>query len=142
MYDDRNWTAVTGDALAGIVKMLNPVDGKYPFSPETAAVAWHPLPFYEKAILMRIEDSGWPSANLTFYYLSLDGLLYRLNGTSPPIHEVNERAPISITAYISIIYLTTPTINENLAAGGFHDKSHDRQSAAERTRAISSLSVF
>ena len=39
MYDDSNWTAVTGDALAGIVKMLNPVDGKYPFSPETAAVA-------------------------------------------------------------------------------------------------------
>ena len=49
---------------------------------------------------------------------------------------------VSITAYISIIYLTTPAINENLVVGGFHDKSNDKQSAAERTREISNLSVF
>jgi hypothetical protein len=35
--------------------------------------------------------------NLVIYYLTAEGNLYRLNGTSPPIHEVNAIAPVKIT---------------------------------------------
>ncbi len=96
MYDDENWTPVTGDELSGFLDQVNPVDGKYKVSAETTAVAWRQLPFYEKVVLIRVKDPAWNPKNLNIYYLTIDGNLYRLNGTSPPIHEVNAMAPIKV----------------------------------------------
>ena len=50
------------------------------------------MPFYERVVLIRVKDPGWTPKSLNIYYLTVDGNLYRLNGTSPPIHEVNARA--------------------------------------------------
>lgn len=97
MYDDENWNPVTGDELNGFLEQVNPVDGKYKVSPETTTVAWRQLPFYDRVVLVRVKDPGWAPKSLNIYYLTIDGNLYRLNGTSPPIHEVNAMAPIKIT---------------------------------------------
>ncbi len=105
MYDDNNWNPVTGEELAGFLEQVNPIDGKYKTSAQTTQVAWRALPFYERVVLVRISDPGWTPKNLKIYYLTLDGNLYRLNGTSPPIHEVNAGAPIKLSEPNVLDYL-------------------------------------
>ncbi len=96
MYDDNNWNPVTGEEKDGFLSQVNPVDGKFKTSPQTE-VSWRSLPFYERVVLIRLRDPSWTPQNLNLYFLTLDGNLFRLNGTSPPIHEVNAQAPIKIT---------------------------------------------
>lgn len=105
MYNDNNWNPVTGEELAGFLQQVTPIDGKYKTSPETAHVAWRALPFYERVVLIRVHDTTWTPKHLNIYYLTLDGNLYRLNGTSPPIHEVNATAPIKVNEHNVLDYL-------------------------------------
>ena len=105
MYDDNNWNPVTGEELAGFLESVNPIDGKYKVSTQTAKVSWRALPFYERVVLIRVQDAAWSPKHLTIYFLTLDGNLYRLNGTSPPIHEVNATAPIKLSEENVLEYL-------------------------------------
>jgi hypothetical protein len=105
MYDDNNWNPVTGDELAGFLESVNPIDGKYKVSTQTSKVSWRALPFYERVVLIRVQDTAWTPKHLNIYFLTLDGNLYRLNGTSPPIHEVNATAPIKVTEDNVLDYL-------------------------------------
>jgi len=105
MYQDDNWNPVTGEELAGFLDQVSPIDGKYKTSPQTTQVGWRALPFYERVVLIRVRDSSWSPKNLNIYYLTLDGSLFRLNGTSPPIHEVNAKAPIKVTEQNVLDYL-------------------------------------
>lgn len=97
MYVDDRWNPVSGDELAGFLEQINPIGDKYRVNPETTSVHWCPLPFYEQVALIRVKDPAWTPKNLFIYYLTDQGNLYWLNGTSPPIHEVNAKAPIRIT---------------------------------------------
>jgi hypothetical protein len=105
MYDDNNWNAVTGDELQGLLEQINPIDGRFRTSPQTTQVAWRQLPFYDQVVLVRVKDPSWTPKNLVIYYLTMEGNLYRLNGTSPPIHEVNGLAPVKITEANVLDYL-------------------------------------
>jgi hypothetical protein len=105
MYNDSNWTPVEGEYLQGFLDQINPIDGKYKVSPQTTKVAWRSLPFYDDVVLVRATDSMWSPSNLTVYYLTRQGDLYRLNGTSPPIHEVNAKAPVKVTEENVLEYL-------------------------------------
>ncbi len=96
MYEDNNWNAVTGDELAGFLDQINPIDGKYRTSPQSTQVFWRTLPFYETVALIRVKDPNWVNKKLNIYYLTDQGSLFRLNGTSPPIHEVNSKAPVKL----------------------------------------------
>lgn len=105
MYHDQNWNAVEGDELAGFLEQINPIDGKYRVAAETTQVHWRMLPFYETVALIRVKDPNWINQNLYIYYLTDQGNLFRLNGTSPPIHEVNAKAPIKINEQNVLEYL-------------------------------------
>jgi hypothetical protein len=105
MYHDNNWNAVTGEELAGFLEQINPIDGKYRVSPETTQVQWRLLPFYETVALIRVKDPNWVNKKLNIYYLTDQGNLFRLNGTSPPIHEVNAKAPIKVNEQNVLEYL-------------------------------------
>ena len=105
MYDDNEWNSVTGAELEGFLEQVQPIDGKYNVSADSTAVSWRPLPFYERVVLVRVKDPAWTPGNLYIYYLTVDGNLYRLNGTSPPIHEVNALAPVKITEENVLDYL-------------------------------------
>ena len=105
MYHDENWNLVQGEELAGFLDQINPIDGKYNVSAETTQVHWRTLPFYENVALIRVKDPGWVNKNLSVYYLTDQGNLFRLNGTSPPIHEVNAKAPIKVTEENVLEYL-------------------------------------
>ena len=55
--------------------------------------------------LFQVTDSTWQE-DLRVCYLLHDGNTYRLNGTSPPIHEVNLKAAIKLTAENVLFYLS------------------------------------
>lgn len=105
MYVDNNWIKVTGEEKAGFISDIDPIDGKHSCNMETTEVSWRQLSFYETIGLVRVRDTNWGKAKLNVYYLVRDGQLYRLNGTSPPIHEVNEVAPIKLNEDNILEYL-------------------------------------
>lgn len=105
MYNDDKWTPVEGEYLQGFLDQVNPIDGKYKVSPQTTKVAWRALPFYDNVVLVRVQDPMWSPSHLTIFYLTEEGNLYRLNGTSPPIHEVNAKAPIKVNEANVLEYL-------------------------------------
>ena len=105
MYHDNNWNAVPGDELAGFLEQIDQIDGKYRVSSETTQVHWRMLPFYDQVALIRVKDPNWTNPKLNIYYLTDQGNLFRLNGTSPPIHEVNAKAPIKVTEENVLDYL-------------------------------------
>ncbi|HCQ70877.1 MAG: hypothetical protein CL570_07510 [Alphaproteobacteria bacterium] len=105
MYQDENWNAVEGDELTGFLDQIDDIDGKYKVSTATTKVSWRMLPFYESVALIRVQDPNWVKPNLVVYYLTDQGNLFRLNGTSPPIHEVNAKAPIKVTEENVLEYL-------------------------------------
>ena len=105
MYEDNNWNPVMGEELEGFLGQVNPIDGKYQVNGKTTEVAWRQLPFYDNMVLIRLRDRTWGKQKLSIYYLTDQGALYRLNGTSPPIHEVNAKAPIRVTEQNVLDYL-------------------------------------
>lgn len=105
MYHDDKWNAVGGDELAGFLDQINPIDGKYRVNPESTQVQWRQLPFYDSVALIRVKDPNWVNKKLEIFYLTDQGNLFRLNGTSPPIHEVNAKAPIKVTEANVLDYL-------------------------------------
>lgn len=105
MYHDNNWNPVQGDELAGFLEQINPIDGKYKVSADTTEVHWRMLPFYDTVALIRVRDPNWVNRRLNIYYLTDQGNLFRLNGTSPPIHEVNAKAPIKVNEKNVLEYL-------------------------------------
>ena len=106
MYtDEQNWNAVEGDEKVGFLEQINPIGGKHKVSPQTSQVHWRNLPFYKNMAMIRVTDSLWPNKKLKIYYLTESGNLYRLNGTSPPIHEVNNKGFINVTEENVLEYL-------------------------------------
>lgn len=105
MYVDNLWNAVTGPELAGFISHVNPIDGKYQASETTTKVDWRSLPFYENVVLVRLTDPTWSPRNLVLYYLVEQGNPIRLNGQSWPIHDINSKAPIKLTADNILDYL-------------------------------------
>lgn len=105
MYIDDKWTPVTGEELAGFLSQIDPIDGKHKVSAQSTRVHWRMLPFYDQVALIRVQDPNWINPRLNVYYLTEQGNLYRLNGTSPPIHEVNAKAPVRITEENVLDYL-------------------------------------
>ncbi|MEM7679822.1 MAG: hypothetical protein AAF182_02320 [Pseudomonadota bacterium] len=105
MYQDENWTPVEDDAKAGFLEQIDPIDGKHKVSIDSTEATWRMLPFYESVALVKIKDPNWVNKKLVIYYLTFEGQLFRLNGTSPPIHEVNAKAPIKVTEENVLEYL-------------------------------------
>ncbi len=105
MYHDGNWNPVEGEELTGFLDQIDDIDGKYKVNADSTKVSWRMLPFYESVALIRVQDANWVKPNLVVYYLTDQGNLFRLNGTSPPIHEVNAKAPIKVTEENVLEYL-------------------------------------
>ena len=105
MYDDNNWNDVTGEELEGLLDQDDVKAIGYKTSMQSTKAAWRALPFYEDVVLIRLRDPSWGNKRLTIYFLTDQGILYRLMGQSPPIHEVNGKAPIQVTEDNVLDYL-------------------------------------
>ena len=99
------WRRVYEIRLEEFLAQITPIDGKYRASAASTLVDWRPLPFYREAILIRVHDPMWVGGHPVIYYLSVKGKLFRLNGTSPPIHEVNNSGQACITQDNVLDYL-------------------------------------
>ena len=105
MFTDAGWNQTTGEALEGFIDQVGTIDAKYATSASSTEVHWRKLPFYDNVVLIRLRDRSWGKQNLAIYYLTDQGNLFRLNGISPPIHEVNAKAPIKVTEDNVLEYL-------------------------------------
>lgn len=105
MYVDDRWNPVSGAELKGFLDQVNPIGDKYKVLASTTQVHWRKLPWYDNVALIRVKDPAWENEKLNIYYLTDKGKLSWLNGTSPPIHEVNAKAPIKITKKNVLDYL-------------------------------------
>ncbi len=93
-------------SLPNALLEVSPIDGRHVVSEETTEIRRKRLPWYrQKVTLFALNDrSAWPK-RLTIYFVMFRGSLYRLNGTSPPIHELNAIADIDITEETLLDYL-------------------------------------
>ena len=105
MYMDNKWHPLKGSELKDFLPKVSPIDGRHETDPETTSVAKRSLPFYDNVELIRVKEPSWEPRNLFIYYLRDGEALFRLNGTSPPLHEVNAKAPIKINERNVIDYL-------------------------------------
>jgi len=105
MYTDDKWNPVQGEELVGFLDQINPIGGKHKVAAATTQVHWRTLPFYDQVALIRVKDPAWSPRNLFIYYLTDQGNLFWLNGTSPPIHEINAKAPIKVNEQNVLEYL-------------------------------------
>lgn len=100
------WKTVQKTKTEALVKRIDPVDGKYRLSTVTTKVHRCMLDWYDGVELNRVREPSWKPDNLFIYYLvNHSGDLFRLNGTSPPIHEVNATTPIKLTQGNVLDYL-------------------------------------
>jgi hypothetical protein len=99
MYLD-GWNTPTQEALASLHREFGShghlwMDGRLLVDRATE-IHDRPIRFYDDVVLRRIRDERWNRPTLAVYFMMRPGELYRLNGTSPPIHEVNRRSPIRL----------------------------------------------
>ncbi len=93
------WHVVTAENRSRFLEELDPIDGKHRVASESTQVLITFPPFYKDVQLLRVRDSHWRNPRLCIFYLrnSVTQNVYRLNGTSPPIHEVNAKSPINLS---------------------------------------------
>ena len=104
-HDDDQWNAVTGAEKKGFLDKVGTIDNRHQTSPDSTEIHWRPLSFYKQVALVRLRDPQWDPSHLHIYYLTHKGELTRLDGTSPPIHQMNAEAPIRLTEDNILDYL-------------------------------------
>lgn len=104
-HEDGKWNEVKDTELDGFLGQIGTIDGRLNTDKATTSVAWRQLPFYDQVALVRVKDETWEPSNLVVYYLTSQGKLTRLDGTSPPIHMINAEAPVKVTEENVIDYL-------------------------------------
>ena len=103
---DLIWKPVKGQTLARLMKRIDAL-GSGPAPAKDRDIQTTVLPFYDQKTvrLVRVKSPSWNQPAVAFYYLDADKNLYHLNGTSPPIHEVNHRSTIALTQENVLDYL-------------------------------------
>ncbi len=101
---DLEWQTASDDQRTSLIDQLNPINSKRYVGKTTDIRSAH-LPFYPDNIsILHLTDPNWGNTFQT-YYLEDNGSLHWLNGTSPPIHEVNAKAPIALDEANVLAYL-------------------------------------
>lgn len=103
--ESGGWTRVVGEELTKFLAQIGPIDGRIRVHEATTQCHWHLLPWYQNSALVRVRDPAWSNQTLAIYYVTHLGNLYRLNGSSPPIHELNQKVPIELSDRIALDYL-------------------------------------
>jgi len=84
------WIGLPAEKREELVARIEPVDGKYKLTDQTS-IQTAELSFYKsgEVHILRLTDTTWSSGLQLFYLENAKSKLFRLNGTSTPIHEVN-----------------------------------------------------
>lgn len=101
-FDGPEWRRI--DDVRSLLKRINPVDGRFTVN-WTAEARERDLPMYDGVRLICLSSAKWP-AGLRICYLAHEDELFRLDGSSTPIHEVNEQAGIRLSDENVLFYLS------------------------------------
>jgi hypothetical protein len=101
-FSDPGWSQT--EDTEKLFSRIAPIDGRLSLD-EHVSVRERGLPMYENVRLLSLTSDKW-EAGLRVCYLTYEDDLMRLNGTSPPIHEVNAKAPIKLTDENVLYYLS------------------------------------
>ena len=101
-FYDSEWTEL--EDRQKLFSQIDPIDGLLAVGDHVAAVSRR-LPMYEGVNLICLTSDKW-EPNLRICYLAQEDQLFRLNGTSPPIHEVNAKAGIKLNEQNLFYYLS------------------------------------
>jgi hypothetical protein len=100
------WQVADAEFSTRILSQVTPIYGKYPVVHPPTQVWRSRLKFYDDSVLLvRIRDPRWKHKNLFVYYLLRGSDIYALNGASPPIHELNAKAPVRLNETNVLDYL-------------------------------------
>ena len=87
-----------------ILRDLSPIDGLGEVGAGTAIRVFR-LPFHEAVEMVVATDPAWRPEGVLAVWLVEAGRFYRLNGSSPPIHALNERTRPRLEAATVLPYL-------------------------------------
>ena len=96
---------LSDDALAGYAEKLGEIDDVAGIQPGRTMGQRYALPFYDDVTLLVFTDPQWLPKDVRVCFLENGEVLSRLTGSSPPLHEVNAKAPILLTEANMLIYL-------------------------------------
>ncbi len=99
------WVLVESSQRENLKEKLGSIDGKFEITNSTQ-ITQLILPFYDNYKLLQLKDDKWEPKTLVLYYLIFKDDLVRLDGTSPPIHKINDDSPIKLTDENILFYLT------------------------------------
>jgi hypothetical protein len=94
----------TAGERAKIVADLSPVDG-LGWIGEGTRIAVFALPFHDGVDLVVASDPAWEPEAVLACWLGHGGLFWRLDGTSPPIHDLNGKVDAAIDGRNALSYL-------------------------------------
>jgi hypothetical protein len=104
MYRPEDWLPLTARSVrARVNKTIEPYVQDASTNVRATRLKCLTLPFYEGALLIRVENTQWAKGQY-LYLISTPDDAHVLNGTSPPIHALNAALPIKLTAKNVVAY--------------------------------------
>lgn len=103
-FADSGWKPIEETDALALYEKVAPIDGHIPLGAHINA-RMRTLPMYDEAKIICLTSDTWENG-VRVCFLENEGNLYRLNGTSPPIHKVNEVAPIRIVESNVLYYIS------------------------------------
>jgi hypothetical protein len=100
--DGPEWSLIPPDAPERAALKSDP---KAAALGASAICTYRPLPFYAKHGLYRLRASNGSSDTLGLFLVSDGTTTFHLDGTSPPIHNLNAKAPIQLSEETALSYL-------------------------------------
>ncbi len=105
MLDKLQWNNITAEQKTDIISKLNTTFTGLNFSAQTASLKSAELSFYKDILLLEIDDPFNSSAQAHSWYLYHENLQVYLDGSSDPIHSMNEFTKIALTEKSVVDYV-------------------------------------
>lgn len=98
------WEAFPDGERDGFIKLVSPIAGRLNVGGR-AQIAQCDLPWLEGGQIVRVIDPDWDDPDVVIYFIRCDRRYFALDGSSAPLHDANEAAPIRLTADNVLNYL-------------------------------------
>ncbi|HZF28525.1 MAG TPA: pentapeptide repeat-containing protein, partial [Gammaproteobacteria bacterium] len=102
---DDGWETPGEEERSKLFEAITPIDDVLRCEPKSSTLQARPLYWWKNWFLLRLEDETWSRPHLRVYHLINGPRLLRLDGTSLPIHEANEAAPLKLRDQDVLDYL-------------------------------------
>jgi ankyrin repeat protein len=100
------WQLADAESISSLIPRITSAYAKYPLDDSRTRIWWSRLSFYGPGVrLIRVRNPQWKDEKLFLYLLLHGAETYPLTGASPPLHELNGKAPLRLTENNVLDYL-------------------------------------